>query len=109
MIGLVSRKKVEWISFNYELSLHAKDRIKERQDLSKGMGELIRNSPLAWSLCPNILCIALNLYEFIVVATDKETPTIMTFINTKDKGDSVIDRFIESHIKGENYEEPKDN
>lgn len=101
MIGLVSRKKIEWISYNYELSLHAKDRIKERQDLTKGMGELIRNTPLSWSLSADYLCIALNLYEYIIVAIDKATPTIMTFVNTKDKGDTVIERFIENHLKGE--------
>ena len=109
MVGLVSRKRIEWISYNYELSLHAKDRIKERQDLRKGMGELIRNSPLSWSLCQDVLCIALNLYEYIIVATEEGKATITTFVNTKDRGDTVIERLIETHLKGGNNEKPTDN
>lgn len=97
MVGLVSRKKIEWVSYNYELSLHAKDRIKERLNTNKTIRELIINSPLSWGLDKNILIIAFNLYEYIAVSTDTGKPIVVTFVDLRQhkKGITVIDLFIQ--------------
>lgn len=104
--NLVSRKRLEWIAYNYELSLHAKDRIKERSDTIKTMRELILNSPLAWGLGNNKYCIALNLYEYIVVEHVQDfthsKPTIITFVNMKESDYNVIDKFVYAYDKLKN-------
>ena len=102
--NLMSRKKLEWIAYNYELSSHARERIKERMDTTKTIKELIFNSPLAWKSANNMYCIAINLFEYLVVAleqTDTETPIprIVTFIDTTATGVNVVDKFIFSYVK----------
>lgn len=104
--NLLSRKRLEWIAYNYELSLHAKDRIKERSDTIKTMRELILNSPLAWGLSTTKCCIALNLYEYIIVEHIQDnshtTPKIITFVNMRNSEYNVIDKFVYSYDKLKN-------
>lgn len=96
---LISRKKLEWIMNNYELSTHAKDRIKERKETSQTIGELIYNSPLSWICGNQKVCIAFNLYEYIVVATDTDKPLVLTFVNMSDSKENVVDMAFNSYIK----------
>lgn len=93
---LVGRKRLEWIAYNYELTTHAKDRIKERASTSKTIRELILNSPLAWKSKDGLVNIAINLYEYMIVYTGEngDKALIITFINTKDSTTNVVDRFI---------------
>lgn len=101
--NLVSRKMIEMIANEYELSYHAKNRIKERKDTTKTIAELIYNSPLAWSPCRDKICIAFNINEYIVVTIDKkekkEKPVILTYVNTSDTDLCVIDKFVETYMK----------
>ena len=105
---LVAKKRIEWIAFNYELSSHAKNRIKERMNTTKTIAELIYDSPLFWGLEKDIVCIAFNLYEYIVVETGKDKAVIKTFIDTRDRDETVIDRFCQFY-RGKYYEKPTDN
>lgn len=101
--NLISRKRLVWIANNFELSRHAKNRLKERTDTDRTIDDLILNSPLAWSQCRGKICIAFNMYEYIVVSLDredKEKPaTVLTFVNMEDSGDCVIDMFVNTYMK----------
>ena len=96
---LVGRKRLEWIAFNYELSSHAKDRIKERASTKKTIKEAIRISPLAWICGRDTICIALNLYEYIIVSVSDKIPVVKTFVNTSDSGNTVVDLAFVSYMK----------
>lgn len=104
--NLVARKKIEWIAYTYELTDHAKERIKERKDTDFTIKELILKTPLAWKTPEEYYCIALGLTEFIVLRINSnedgtQTPSILTFISTKEKGKTVSDRFIKDHKRWE--------
>lgn len=96
---LVGRKRLEWIAFNYELSSHAKERIKERSNTRKTIKEAIRVSPLSWICGKDTICIALNLYEYIIVSVADPVPVVVTFVNTSDKKNTVVDLAFNSYIK----------
>ena len=65
---LVGRKKLEWIAYNLVMTDHSKVRMRQRDENDRNdMKERILNSPLAWKTYNNRICIALNLYEYIVV------------------------------------------
>ena len=96
---LLSRKKLEWIAYNYELTSHAKERIKERADTTKTIKEQILNSPMAWLCGENKYAIALNLYELVIITTNDNVPYVKTFMNLRDCGDNVTDLAFKSYIK----------
>lgn len=99
---LVARKRVEYIAYNYELSEHAKERIKERSQY-KTLTRCILESPLAWREKEGYVKIAFSKYEYIVVATGEDKPLIVTFINCKNSCETVVDRFLKDYL-GENYD-----
>lgn len=96
---LISRKKLEWFAYNYELTQHAKDRIKERADTTKTIREQILNSPMAWVCGENQIAIAFNLYELIIITTTENVPYIRTFMNLRGCGENVTDLAFNSYIK----------
>ena len=98
---LVSRKRLEFIAYNYEISTHARDRLKERRALSKTIRESILTSPLAWrKQTDHTIKIAFSKNEFIVVEDTtgtRKVPVIITYINLENSDCSVIDKFIEDY------------
>ena len=91
--ALVSRKFIEWVAHTFEVSEHAEFRMVERDKyVNRDLRKSILNSPLAWkSIEENRVFIALDLYNYIVVHTDREKgkPIIITFATTKDKDTTV--------------------
>lgn len=93
---LVGRKKVEWVAYNHKISKHAKMQMVRRGLQNYNLTAAILNTPLTWKLSKRYIAIALNLYEYVVVAIpEKEAPaTIVTYINLSDTGYSVIDKML---------------
>lgn len=99
---LIARKKIEWIAYNYKMTDHAQERIKERKETELTIKELILKTPLAWKTPEDFFCLALGLTEFIVIKIKNneegtQTPVILTYISTKQEGKTVVDRFIKDH------------
>lgn len=91
---LVGRKKVEWIAYNHKISSHAKMQMVRRGAEHNLVGAIL-NGPLAWKLPDNYIAIAINLFEYVVVATSPdEAATIVTYINLQDDEYSVIDKML---------------
>ena len=93
---LVGRKKVEWVAYNHKISEHAKMQMVRRGLLNYNMTGAILNTPLTWKLSEGYIGIALNLYEYVVVAiSEKAAPaTIVTYVNLSNEGYSVIDKML---------------
>lgn len=93
---LVGRKKVEWVAYNHNISKHAKMQMVRRGLLNYNLTAAILNTPLTWKLAKGYIAIALNLYEYVVVAIpETATPaTIVTYVNLSDAGYSVIDKML---------------
>lgn len=93
---LVGRKKVEWIAYNHKISEHAKMQMVRRGMLNYNLTAAILNTPLTWKLSKGYIAIALNLYEYVVVAMpEKAAPaTIVTYVNLSDEDYSVIDKML---------------
>lgn len=109
---LVKRKLVEWIAHNYVLSDHAQIRMIQK-DLNDNIALKTRilESPLQWKTNNGCICIALNLYNYIVVEpakvnekTGEKYPYVVTFNNIKESNSNVIDRMMMTYknfcIKG---------
>lgn len=97
---LVGRKKVEWVAHNYILSEHAKMQL-VRRDASESfdLKDRVLLSPLFWKTFNGNICIAFNLYQYIVVDTTKEidgkvVPYVVTFVDTKKTRGTVIDKLL---------------
>ena len=102
--NLVARKKIEWIAYTYELTDHAKERIRERKDLDMTIKQLILKTPLAWITSEGYYCLALGLKEFMVLKIREnedgtQTPVILTYIHITDENKSAVDRFIKDYNK----------
>ena len=54
------------------------------------------NTPLSWKLSKRCIAIALNLFEYVVVAIPEKAnaATIVTYVNLSDAGYSVIDKML---------------
>ncbi len=93
---LVGRKKVEWVAYNHKISEHAKMQMVRRGLLNYNLTAAILNTPLVWKLPKGYIAIALNLYEYVVVAmSEKAGPaTIVTYVNLSNEGYSVIDKML---------------
>lgn len=94
---LVSRKKVEWVAHNFEISNHAKMQMVRRGLLNTNIASLILNSPLFWKEGKAYIAIAFNLFEYIIVAVPEMNsgkPVIVTYVSLKDQGYSVIDKML---------------
>lgn len=93
---LVGRKKVEWVAYNHKISEHAKMQMVRRGLLDYNLTAAILNTPLTWKLSKSYIAVALNLYEYVVVAmSEKAVPaTIVTYVNLSNEGYSVIDKML---------------
>lgn len=94
---LVGRKKVEWIAYNHKISEHAKmQMLRRRYPAEYNMTAAILNSPLSWKLEDEYIAIALNLYEYVVVANPPNAgeATVVTYINLSEDDYSVIDKML---------------
>lgn len=106
---LVGRGKVEWIAYNYQLSKHAEERMLERikKQKKKSLKDRILNSQFAWKTYKDCICIALDLYEYIVVypsLKNDETngqwiPLVVTYVDTKVENKTVVDKFLEHYYE----------
>lgn len=83
---LVSRKKIEWIATNFKVSNHAELRFIQRDTtLNRDLKSCIRRSPLCWKQLDGCICIAFDLYTYIVVViSDDNIPVIKTFLDTRE-------------------------
>jgi len=102
---LVARKRLEFIAYNYLVSSHARERLKERRAVGTTIKDSILKSPLAWRLPDKTIKIAFNKNEYVVVSDTTGThdmPTIITFISLDNM--TVIDEFIQDYenLKKEN-------
>ena len=102
--NLVARKKIEWIAYTYELTDHAKERIKERKDLDLTIKQLILKTPLAWMTAEGYYCLALGLKEYMVLKISEgedgtQKPIILTYIHITEEDKSVVDIFIKDYNK----------
>jgi len=103
---LVSRKFIGWVAHNFEVSEHAEFRMVERDSITnRNLKTSILNSPLAWkTTTQGTTIIALDLYNYIVVALDNGKPIITTFGTTKDKGTTVEVKYqvdYKKYMRGE--------
>jgi hypothetical protein len=104
---LVGRGKIEWIAYNYQLSNHAEERMLERikKAKKKTLKERILDSQFAWKTYKGCICIALDLYEYIVVNPSVKNningwiPLVVTYVDTKDDGKTVVDKFLEHYYE----------
>ncbi len=94
---LVSRKYLVWVASNFKITDHAQFRFVQRDtQVSRDLKKCILNSPLAWKNYNGTVCIALNLYDYIVVDSNDGVPVIKTFATTKEYDSSVVDKmFVE--------------
>lgn len=99
---LVARKRIEYIAYNYVVSEHAIERLKTRSQY-RSLQQCILNSSLAWRAPDGYLKIAFSKYEYIVVAITEDEPVVVTFVNCKNSGDTVTDRFLKDYL-GEDYD-----
>lgn len=83
---LVSRRKIEWIAFNFKVSSHAEIRFIQRDTaLERDLKQCIRRSPLCWKQVDGSICIAFDLYNYIVVVEDdNNVPIIKTFLDARE-------------------------
>lgn len=82
---LVSRKRVEWVAYNFKLSNHAEFRQIQRDTiLNRDFKNCIRNSPLCWKSIEGTIYIALDLYYYIVVDDRTGEPIIVTFADARE-------------------------
>jgi hypothetical protein len=87
---LVSRKRIEWIACNFKLSSHAEFRFVQRDTMvERDLKSCIRRSPLCWKTIEGTICIAFDLYNYIIVDDRTGEPIIVTFVNAKEKGVNV--------------------
>ncbi len=93
---LVGRKKIEWIAYNHKISDHAKMQMVRRGCRNYNLQTMILNSPLNWKLPNGYIAIALNLFEYIVVASanDTDEATVVTYVNLRNEEYSVIDKML---------------
>ena len=98
---LVSRKYVVWVASNFQITEHAQFRFVQRDKVaSRDLKSCIMNSPLAWKNLNGTVCIALNLYDYIVVdVRDDGIPTVITFASTRKFGSSVVDKMFVEYKK----------
>ena len=94
---LVARKRIEFIAYNYVVSEHAKERLKERSQY-RTLKQCILNSSLAWRAADGYIKIAFSKYEYIIVAMSDNVPVVVTFVNCKSNGDTVTDRFLKDYL-----------
>lgn len=87
---LVSRKRIEWIAYNFKVSTHAQYRFVQRDTvLERDLKACIRRSPLCWKTIEGTICIALDLYRYIVVDDRTGEPIVVTFVDAREKGTNV--------------------
>lgn len=87
---LVSRRRIEWVACNFKLSTHAQFRFVQRDTyMERDLKSCIRRSPLCWKTIEGTICIAFDLYTYIVVDDRTGEPVIVTFVDTKEKGTNV--------------------
>lgn len=94
---LVSRKKIEWVAHNVVLSSHAKMQMVRRGMVITNLTDLMLNCPLAWKEGKDYIAVALNLFEYVIVAMPEEqggTPVVVTYVNLKGQSYSVIDKML---------------
>lgn len=102
---LVNRKKIEWIAYNYELSSHARERIKERYGETRTIKDAILNSCLSWYYQNDIIAIAINANDIFYVGLKKmkgskeEKATIITFTWESKTGNNVVDKFCKNYLE----------
>lgn len=99
---LVSRKYVVWVANNFKITEHAQFRFVQRDTVAeRDLKKCILNSPLVWKNTNGTICIALDLYNYIVVDTIDGVPTIITFADTRDKGirTKVFDKMFVEYKK----------
>lgn len=88
------------MSQNYVLTLHAKVRLNERhKDLD--IVHTIKNPLLAYFNTDSSVNIALNKYEYLVVATDKKPYRIVTF---KEQSHYDNDIYMKRKLAQKGYE-----
>ena len=82
---LVSRKRIEWIACTFKVSAHAEYRMIQRDTmLDRNLKMTIRRSPLCWKTVEGQICIAFDLYRYIIVDDRTDEPIIVTFADTRD-------------------------
>lgn len=82
---LISRKRIEWIACNFKVSAHAQMRLIQRDTvLERDLKACIRRSPLCWKNINGTICIALDLYRYIVVDDRTGEPVVVTFADARD-------------------------
>lgn len=96
---LVGRKRLEWVAYNLHLSSHFKMQYLKRTDAKVKLKDRVLNSPLFWKTYNDNICIALSSYEYMVVDPnykykDKIVPVGVTFVNLKETGGTVVDKFL---------------
>ena len=93
---LVGRKKVEWVAHNHKISEHAKMQMVRRGVLTYNLTSAILNTPLTWKLSDEYIAIALNLYEYVVVAIPEkeDSAIIVPYVNLSTEDYSVIDKML---------------
>lgn len=95
---LVTRKTVAWISYNFKLSDKAKEQALKYFTLNKSIRQRIFESPLAWKN-NNGYCIALDLFNYLVVETVDELPVIQEIIDTSEISNNftVVDQMFKDY------------
>ena len=102
---LVSRKMIEWIAHNYELTSHARERIKERYSETKTIKQAILDSCLSWYYDKDTIAIAVNKDDIFYVKIERNTDgkthsaKIITFTWESKSGCNVVDKFCKNYLE----------
>ena len=96
---------IEWIAYNYELTSHARERIKERYGSTKTLKQSILESCLAWFYEDDLVAIAINSDDIIYVKLSKGSDgktnkaMIVTYTWKSKHGYSVVDKFCKNYLE----------
>lgn len=102
---LVNRKKIEWIAYNYKMTSHAQERIKERYVSPKTIRQAMLDSCLAWFQEEDLVAIAINNDDIFYVRLsydhmgNMEYATLVTYTWKSKNGYTVVDKFCKNYLE----------
>lgn len=111
---LVSRKMIEWIAHNYELTSHARERVKERYSETKTIKQAILDSCLSWFYDRDTVAIAVNKDDIFYVKLERNSDRkvykskIITFTWESKNGYNVVDKFCKNYLEKKKVDKIKD-
>lgn len=97
---LVSRKKLEYIAHNINITVHAKERINGRLGEDVDIRTMILNSPFWYRNVDGSINIAIDQKKYFVVAENDGVYTMITVKEPSKNGYDIMDKFVIAYMQG---------